>query len=264
MNACRYVALTVLLAAGLAAAQDEPTSRPTTEPVSLEQAKIEQVLADQEAAGEKLQTLSAKMTYLTEDAFGDEIKRTGTFAFRKPNQFRINVEFKIVGKHTFLDGHSYIFNGRSLYVLDPNSKPPSLNEYRLPEPKDGEPPADALRLGKSPFPMPFGQKTEDIKKQFDVKLVPPTEEEAKAGQTHLRLTPKPGSQMAGKWQWLDLWFDGELKLPVRLQYLDKGDTKTTAEFPKADMKVDDPEVKPEQFAEPKVDPTTWEINRQPL
>jgi outer membrane lipoprotein-sorting protein len=266
MSCSRWIALFALPLAALSANADDPkapASRPAgppaTGPVSAEQARIDRVLADQETAGKKLKTLSAELEYQKEDALGDVVKRVGRFLFLKPNKFRIEFDFRFLGRRKLADGMQFIFDGRRLYLLDTRRK--RLTIYTLPPPKEGEPPANPLQLGRGPFPMPFGQKAADIRRLFNVKLIPATPEEAKADVTHLRLVPRPRTPMARKYKQLDLWFDGKLKLPVKLRILDKAEDVMTAKFR---LKPNDPKVKPESFAEPKVDPRKWEIIREPL
>lgn len=263
-RAAMLLAMSLLPAAALV--QAEPASRPATEPAPPQgpcpqEAKIERVLADQEAAGEKLAALSARMIHRTVDVFEDVVEKTGRFAYRKPNQFRIEFEFKTIGKHTLLEGKTYIFNGRTLYLL--NSPAKRLTIYELPPADDGEAADSPLELGKGPFPMPFGQKAETIRRLFEVSLVPAEADEPDAGLIHLRLDPKPDADVGGM-RWVELWFDEEIKLPVKLRFQDKAETVTTVWFPKAELTIDDPAVTAEQFAEPQVNPNEWEIIRQPL
>ena len=120
-----------------------------------------------------------------------------------------------------------------------------------------------FRIGKGPFPMPFGQKAETIRKLFDVKLIPPTEAETKAGLDHLRLTPKKGTSLAKKYKWIDFWFDKEVKLPLKLRYMDSGENVVTVTFEKKGLKVNDPKVTVKDFAQPKVG-ADWSVVREPL
>ena len=256
-------AAAMFCAVGIVMADDPPapTSQPATKPVSPEQVKINQILADQEAADKKLKTLSAKMVYEKEDVFGDKVKKTGRFVYLKPNKFRIDFEFRIVNKRILVEGKAYIFDGKQLLLVNKPRKRVTI--FILPPPKPGQKPANALQLGKGPFPMPFGQKAETIRKLFDVKLIPPTEAETKAGLDHLRLTPKKGTSLAKKYKWIDFWFDKEVKLPLKLRYMDSGENVVTVTFEKKGLKVNDPKVTVKDFAQPKVG-ADWSVVREPL
>ena len=263
MKTWTVLSLLALLAAA-AGADDPPTptTRPDSRPADPEQERIDKVLAEQEAAGKKLSTLSADLIYEKEDVFGDVVKKTGRFQYRKPRQFRIDLDFRFVGKRKLVEDKAYIFDGKRLYLIDKRRK--RLTIFSLPPPKPGAAPANPLELGRGPFPMPFGQKAETIRKLFEVKLIPPTDDEKKAGLTHLRLTPKKGTPLAKKYKRVDFWFDGELKLPLKLRYLDVGENKVTVTFPKKSVKVNDPKITPETFAEPTVNPADWTVIREPL
>lgn len=264
MKTRMWIAVAAMFCAGGIVMADDPpatTSRPATKPVSPEQVKINKILADQEAAGNKLNALSAKMVYEKEDVFGDKVKKTGRFVYLKPNKFRIDFEFRIIGKRILVEGKTYIFDGKRLLLVNKPRK--RITIFILPPPKPGQKPANPLQLGKGPFPMPFGQKAGTIRKLFDVKLIPPTEAETKTGLDHLRLTPKKGTSLAKKYKWIDFWFDKEVKLPLKLRYMDSGENVVTVTFEKKGLNVNDPKVTVKDFAQPKVG-ADWSVVREPL
>src|SRR3954452_11354765 len=59
-----------------------------------------------------------------------------------------------------------------------------------------------LKLGEGPFPLPIGQKKEDVKKLFDVTRVKPAADDP-PGTVHLTLKPVKGSQFAKKFKAID-------------------------------------------------------------
>ena len=75
---------------------------------------------------------------------------------------------------------------------------------------------DLLKLGEGPFPLPIGQSPEDVRKQFAVTTVDPTDEEQNLydvppieGATRIRLTPLPGTAFDGEYEWIELDVDSK-------------------------------------------------------
>jgi outer membrane lipoprotein-sorting protein len=107
-----------------------------------------------------------------------------------------------------------------------------------------------LKLGEGPFPLPIGQKREDVLKQFEVKHVELATNEM-PNAMHLMLTPKPGTQFDRKFTSIDVWVDFKTSMPRRIETIDKNGTmsrgtdlenvKLNVEIPDADFKL--PEVR---------------------
>lgn len=85
-----------------------------------------------------------------------------------------------------------------------------------------------LKLGEGPFPLPIGQKREDVLKQFDVKKLA-AEKTDPANTIHLSLIPKPGSQFARKFASIDVWVNMQSNMPQRIETADHNgnDVRTT-------------------------------------
>lgn len=82
--------------------------------------------------------------------------------------------------------------------------------------------ANPYRLGEGPFPVPFGQTKADILRELEVGIAPNESDDPK-DTDHLLLTPRPGTQMAGKYGAIHFWVKRKGKetgLPVKVQ-LDK-------------------------------------------
>ena len=87
--------------------------------------------------------------------------------------------------------------------------------YQLAEPNDPNKSTDVFDLASRNLPMLGFSKTEDLKKQFDVKLV----ERKKAGsedfiQVHLKV--KPNSIYKDDYIAIDFWIDEKLGLPAKI------------------------------------------------
>jgi outer membrane lipoprotein-sorting protein len=89
-------------------------------------------------------------------------------------------------------------------------------------------PGEKLELFKldGPFPLPLGQDKADVHRHFDVKKIPPAKDDP-ASSVHLRLTPVPGTDLARKFQTIDLWVDIKTNMPIRISVLDQSNEKVT-------------------------------------
>lgn len=87
---------------------------------------------------------------------------------------------------------------------------------------------DLLKLGEGPFPLPIGQAKEDVKKMFDVEIVPaaPTDP---AGAIHGRLKPKAGSQFERRFKRIDVWVDPAAQMPRRIETVDASEQSQDAD-----------------------------------
>ena len=79
-------------------------------------------------------------------------------------------------------------------------------------------------MGQGVFPLPFGQKKDDILREFTVEKPAPHEKDP-PGTDHLRLLPRPGANTGKTYRQLDFWLAREgaiagLPLKVRVAKLD--------------------------------------------
>ena len=106
-----------------------------------------------------------------------------------------------------------------------------------------------LKLGEGPFPLPIGQKKEDVHRLFDVRKLDKATDDP-ADTLHIELTPKPGTQFERKFASINVWVDLNSAMPRRIQTVDKNQTmmrgtdleniRLNAEINEADFKL--PEV----------------------
>lgn len=80
---------------------------------------------------------------------------------------------------------------------------------------------DAFRVGKGPFPMPFGQKKEDIARQFTIVLVEPDPERDPKNCDHLACTPLPDTELDRKYGRVHFFIDRKTDLPVKVETVEK-------------------------------------------
>jgi hypothetical protein len=92
--------------------------------------------------------------------------------------------------------------------------------------------ADPLRIGQGPFPIPIGQKRQEIQARFDTTLVSPLEgvgenkprtrkiiEDDSAYQ--LKLVPKAGTDEAREFKEIRIWYRGSDLLPRMAQTINR-------------------------------------------
>ena len=109
---------------------------------------------------------------------------------------------------------------------------------------------DLFDIEKAPFPMPFGQKKENILKNFEVRLAEPTGGDP-PDTDHLICNPKPKSRLARRYDQLDLYVHRKLNLPTRIIVTkNNGMEVSTAEFPDLSEKSINTGVDRKDFEKP--------------
>ena len=104
----------------------------------------------------------------------------------------------------------YIFDGVWLTHIDYQIKQVKL--YQQAEPNE---PVDAFELASQNFPIIGFSKVEDLKKEFEIKLVEQQEGEPENFiQLHLKV--KPDSIYKDDYTSIDFWIDKKLNLPARI------------------------------------------------
>ncbi|HUS45205.1 MAG TPA: outer membrane lipoprotein carrier protein LolA [Phycisphaerae bacterium] len=197
-----------------------------------------------DAAGKTIKTLRAKFDYeLNQTLYEDVQNRKGKLLFGAPNRLRF--EFIDEPRETF------IFDGRNLYHKKDATRQLVIWEVRLPD----EPPVDSFELGKTPLPMPFGQKKEDVLRHFNVTRDKKEEAADEDKRIVLALVPKKGSQLAASYGRICLWVEAKTYLPTRARLWDTSENITTIDFHHIEM---NPQVAEQDFERPGV-PGDWEI-----
>ena len=114
----------------------------------------------------------------------------------------------------------YIFDGVWLTHIDYQIK--EVKRYQQAEPNE---PVDAFDLARRNFPIIGFSETEDLKKEFEIKLVEQEEGErtpvipAKAGIhefIHLHLKVKPDSIYKDDYTSINFWIDKKIGLPAKI------------------------------------------------
>jgi outer membrane lipoprotein-sorting protein len=159
-----------------------------------------------------------------------ETLQKGVFSYtRSDGKSELNINFntrklddekeqKYVERFIILDGTNLThpngeLKGIWLAILDYQIK--EVKYYQLAEPNDPNKSTDVFELASKKLPMLGFSKIEDLKKQFEVKLIEQKKGESEDFiQVHLKV--KPNSIYKDDYFSIDFWIDKKLNLPVKI------------------------------------------------
>jgi hypothetical protein len=203
----------------------------TSAPAEAVSEEVMNILRELEAAGDKYRTIRSDLDYeVVNLTLGDSEKRTGWVAYSKgddktPTRFRVTFEKCRLGAGAeFQDQVDYAFDGQWLTVAKHKIK--NITLYQLAA--EGQK-VEPLRIGKGPFPLPFGQKAADMVKYFIPTTRAPVESDPN-GTIYLRLVTRPQYVEELPATRMEMWIDAKTYLPVRLKSRDKNKAVTTVTF----------------------------------
>jgi len=182
-------------------------------------ADADALLARLETAREKIDTLRASLTYRRQFAIaGDTQIRVGDLYFDNDTtdadgrtRFAVRFDTLVVGDRLERRDQLFVFDGEWLVEKESNDRRFAKRQVAPPGST-----FDPLRIGEGPFPIPLGQKPEDIVERYTAELRPPTEgldpEDglhiyAEQGLVQLRLTPRPEYAETDDFTEIRLWYD---------------------------------------------------------
>jgi outer membrane lipoprotein-sorting protein len=233
---------------------------PTTRPDSLStNSSVDEILDALDARGKSLRDFSADVKLTDSDnTTGDSTINTGVVLLQRKGEddARIRVTFtrKQLGDKIFDVDHQYTLENGLLTERDYQAKQEIVRQVLKPGQK-----LDLFKLGQGPFPLPLGQKKEDVLEQFDVRKIAPAGDDP-PDTVHLQLTPKADTQFAGQFKTIDVWVDLATDMPSRIQTLDVNQT-TTRTTDLSDVKIN-VGMGDKDFAQP-VLPDGWDSIREP-
>ena len=217
------------------------------------------VLRDLEAAGEKHTALRADLTYkVVNRALGETETRTGWVAYRKgggetPPKFRIHFStLRLDRNKPIAEQLDYVFDGKTFSIARHRIK--QLARYAI-DPKQVRRP---LRLGEGPFPLPFGQKAEDVLRYFHAATRPADGDEPE-NTDYVRLLPRKEYAERLNVRRIELWVDFETRLPLRIISTAPNKSVTMITFDELRTNED---VKPSVFRFDR--PAGWQETRREL
>ncbi len=224
---------------------NNPSSSLPLEPTSVVAPEVspdvEQWLGKIERAASKIRTLQAKLRYdRTQGLVGDHQRRFGRLIYftGPPARFVIHFDYLLVDRRLDREDRSYIFDGQ--WLIERYDKEKLFIRRQVapaPQPGDDRSSADLLALGQGPFPLPVSQKKDQVLERFEVTLVEPADSDP-ANSVHFHLTPKHDHDH--QLTQVDLWYDRDTLLPVRIATLDESENESVVEItqPKLNVAVD--------------------------
>ncbi|MEM1186330.1 MAG: hypothetical protein AAGI53_15170 [Planctomycetota bacterium] len=201
----------------------EPVTEPVTELATAQGSgdieTVDDLLARLEIARSEIGTLRADIVYTREFAIaGDTQTRIGRLYFDnraddddRRTRFAVRFNTLEVGDRREQQDQIFVFDGE--WLVEKVSTDRRFTKRQVAPPGST---FDPLRIGQGPFPIPLGQKPEDIVERYNAELRPPTEglEDteglsmyAERSLVQLRLTPKPEYQDTDDFAEIRLWYD---------------------------------------------------------
>jgi len=208
-----------------APATTRPAPPERTDPAAL------RILHRLERAGREYPNIVAEL-YYREDMLqtGLTVQRRGRVYYqaaagKNPAKFRIHFETVREGRgRTLRRPQDYLFDGQFLTVRKEKIK--QQVRYQVAPPGRR---AEPLKLGRGPFPVPFGQKAETVLKYFRVSTRPARTSDP-AGTEYLKLLTRPQHRREISAVWLEVWVQRKTALPVKIVTQDASENRKTAVF----------------------------------
>jgi outer membrane lipoprotein-sorting protein len=237
-----------------------PASQPSRPGELTADSTVDEVLDALDARGKDLKDFSATVKLDDMDnSSGEDTINSGKVILQRKGEddarIRVNFTSKQVEKKIFKVNHEYVLDNGTMVERDYDQKKETRNQVLKPGQK-----LDLFKLGEGPFPLPLGQKKEDVLNIFEVQKMPADKNDP-PGTIHLKLTPKVGTDFAKNYLNIDVWVDLASKMPRRIQTVDVNntDTRTTDLM---DVKINSG-VGDKDFDEPAL-PPGWDMVEGPL
>jgi hypothetical protein len=205
-------AFAAIATAGLSPAAAEPADSDDLDP------RVDKILTrlEQRAVHDLRAAVTWKLRYVI-DLEEDATVKKGRIWYKDDEpvaKFLVHFDKKIVNNRLRELDERHLFDGRWYVERNSDTKTVTRREIRR-EGEEGNP----YKLGEGPFPVPFGQKKEDILAEFAVQLVPPGEEDPE-NTDHIKLVPRAGSRTGQSYKYVDVWVARRGRhegLPVKVQ-----------------------------------------------
>ena len=250
--------------------QDNATQAETNTPAETQKkdiregvsAKVLAALDGLEKLGETVKDLRGELRLeKLETLVDDKTIKEGQLYYRRDKgkiSFRISFEKTLYDRRRFDEPEHFVFADGWLTHRQERSR----REDRYEVTRPGQPSTDLMRIGKSPLPIPIGQKTDDVLKNFDVYLIEPNEkiDPAEIKSVHLKLLPRKGTELAVSRKRLEFWLREKDNLVVRSQWENDSGDIFTADMNKLRVNKG---IKDRDFRLPRL-PGDYEVVPHPL
>jgi len=178
------------------------------------------LLADLERTTDTLRDFSARIVYENLDSLTEEAElRYGRVVYQRPPEARHRMAILLDeyvdggGRKESIDQRYVFVDG---WVADIDAARRQFIKRQIASPDSDH---DPLRIGQGPFPLPIGQRRDDVEARFEVVAAPApvgrlAEGVAPASLRSLRLVPRAGMSEAEEFRTIDLHYSRETLLPV--------------------------------------------------
>ncbi len=242
----------------------QPTSQPSAHPTTSDAVAL---LDRLETAAEGLRDFRADITYSLWDSILERREiRGGEIVYDvSPDdgsrRFAILVTSVSVGNRRDNQNKRYVFDGSWFVEIDYDNRMFIKRQIVAPGER-----FDPLKLGEGPFPLPVGQRREDVLARFEASLLEGTQHEVLArflaGKPieGLKLVPRPSTPQAKEIAEVEIFYDAATLLPVGILLTEtNGDRKTVMlRHLKRNQGIDESKL---SIGEP--DPAKWQIDVRP-
>jgi outer membrane lipoprotein-sorting protein len=176
---------------------------------------VDTVLRNLRERTARLTSYAGRIEYLiSQPLFESQSLRKGVLYYQKSDErskLRINFEtLKQDDEQEEKFIQQYVFDGVWLTEIDYQIE--QVKRYQQAEPNE---PVDAFELARRNFPIVGFSETEDLKKEFEIKLVEQQGDDAE-DFVQLRLKPQPDSTYKDDYTSIDFWIDKKLDLPAKI------------------------------------------------
>ncbi len=246
---------------------DAPLSSDDAAVANNDDARIEALLRELEAAARTLEAFTADVHYVSvEDLLGRQETRIGEIIYRVDpadgsKSFAVLFNRLIIGDRGRSQAKHYVFADRWLAEIDHENKQFIAREI-VPPGRE----LDPLKLGEGPIPLPIGQPKHEVLERFEVSLINVPEQGilAELGNVDgLRLVPKQGTAEARDYQHIDLFYDQTSRLPVGIDTLETNDNRKTIRLRSLQHNPTLTDEQLEMLSIETPDPAEWAIDRRP-
>jgi len=209
------VVVIVLLMVGICDAAGCVKNRPACQAGKTNADPVETILKRLKQQISNLDSYQCRIEYLFDQPlFESKTLRTGVLYYqRTEKKSALRIDFQTLKqddeKQQKYTEH-FIFDGQWLTVIDYQIK--TVKMHQLAEPNE---PVDAFELASQNFPIIGFDRTEDLREQFEIKLV--TQQETELSEfIQLHLKVKPTSVYKDDYKTADFWIDRASALPARI------------------------------------------------
>ena len=221
---------------------------------------LDQILDALDARGKNLTSFTADVARTeTDSATGDESTRSGKVWYEADDgkgaaRIRVAFDKKQANGKVSEDKIEYLLDGPDLIDRTYRTKTQVTRHILKPGEK-----LNLFKLGEGPFPLPIGQKKEDVYAAFDVKKIDPSKDDP-ANTVHVQLSPKSGTRLERHFKTIDVWVDLKDHMPRRVETLDKNES-TIQRADLTNLQVNQT-IPASDFMLPKVNAQDWQMTEE--